>query len=736
MRRAAAGRCLRHRSEAEPAAARPERAEREMHEYIHSKHNRREGHARRHVKNNGVVPQNDPGYETIFAYDLAGRKTSIQYPADPVTKKYVTVSYEHCPMGVTAVTVNNGASSKDIVQSISYNEFGQMSEVRRGNGSVSYYTYDRKQRLANLKTTAKHNGKTWTVQDVKYSFKTDDSIAEMVNTPDVASDGAVQSSIKYSYQYDGLNRLVRADGSYEKAKVANGQPGVSNVRKFSRGYRYAANGNLTGKTIYDPDTGSADDDWTYTYANHAATAINTTASGTRFQMVYDSVGNMTAQYDHAKHVTKHMVYDSDNRINEVRDAANQVIGSYDYDDQGFRVRKVSKRAVNGADTFIETLSPSMYVTYEKEKTATGRVIRESKKTVNHIYLNGVRIAAVTPGITAVYYLTDQVDSVNVVLNDSGIILSQTEFLPFGETWTQEGDKEHAPKYNSQELDKETGYYFYNARHYDPEIGRFITADNVVSDQYSTQSWNRFSYVRNNPIMYKDPTGHTEEGANIGSLVGLASPIIGGTGIGRFLGDKISDLFSSGKDSTAKSTVENQTRKSKDSVNNRAARYTNQALEISPDGRSSCGPATVSMITGENPQKVANKLGHTTSDEKLTKYLNDKGYSTEKIVDGGSEKTKWSFKPSDKDFDKMRGELDKGKSILYHFSGDDGKSRGHYALLKGYDKKTNEFIFNDPAGDRNKGYFSGKGSGENVRYTTDQLKDAGIKRLFSVSKEEK
>jgi hypothetical protein len=193
---------------------------------------------------------------------------------------------------------------------------------------------------------------------------------------------------------------------------------------------------------------------------------------------------------------------------------------------------------------------------------------------------------------------------------------------------------------------------------------------------------------------------------------------------------------SGKDLTAKTNVESQTQKSKDSVNNRAVRYTNQALEISPDGRSSCGPATVSMITGENPQKVANKLGHSTSDEKLTKYLNDKGYSTEKIADGGSKKSKWGFKPKDSDFDKMRSELDKGKTVMYHFAGWDNKSTGHYALMKGYDKKTNEFIFNDPAGDRNKGYFSGKGSGENVRYTVDQLKDAGMKRSYSVSKEEK
>ncbi len=147
-------------------------------------------------------------------------------------------------------------------------------------------------------------------------------------------------------------------------------------------------------------------------------------------------------------------------------------------------------------------------------------------------------------------MTDQVDSVNIVLNDSGQIVSQVEFLPFGETWTHEGDKGHAAKYNSQELDKETGYYFFNARHYDPEICRFVTADTAndadVKDKsgrvvYSnTQGWNRYGYVKNNPIIYKDPTGHSSEHGE-GSSV---NPHIGGSGKN---GSSFSDIVSSIKD---------------------------------------------------------------------------------------------------------------------------------------------------------------------------------------------
>ncbi len=59
----------------------------------------------------------------------------------------------------------------------------------------------------------------------------------------------------------------------------------------------------------------------------------------------------------------------------------------------------------------------------------------------------------------------------------------------------------------QEFDAESGLYNYDARMYDPVIGRFISPDNVIPDQYNPQSLNRYSYCLNNPLIYTDPTGH-------------------------------------------------------------------------------------------------------------------------------------------------------------------------------------------------------------------------------------
>ncbi|WP_061231638.1 M91 family zinc metallopeptidase, partial [Leptospira noguchii] len=129
-------------------------------------------------------------------------------------------------------------------------------------------------------------------------------------------------------------------------------------------------------------------------------------------------------------------------------------------------------------------------------------------SVNNIYLNGVRIAAMNEAGALAYYLTDQVDSVSHVLDDEGNTLSQIQYQPYGETFVQRGDANFSPKYNSQELDRESGFYFYNARYYDPGIARFTSADTIIDGEFDTQGWNRFSYVKGNPIGAKDPTGHT------------------------------------------------------------------------------------------------------------------------------------------------------------------------------------------------------------------------------------
>ena len=47
----------------------------------------------------------------------------------------------------------------------------------------------------------------------------------------------------------------------------------------------------------------------------------------------------------------------------------------------------------------------------------------------------------------------------------------------------------------------------NARLYDASIGKFMVADSLIPDPYDGQSFNRYSYVTNNPLSSIYPTGH-------------------------------------------------------------------------------------------------------------------------------------------------------------------------------------------------------------------------------------
>ncbi len=75
----------------------------------------------------------------------------------------------------------------------------------------------------------------------------------------------------------------------------------------------------------------------------------------------------------------------------------------------------------------------------------------------------------------------------------------TNALPTGYTYTGQ-------------LDSGAGLMYYRARHCDPSSGRFVQPDTIVPEPGDPQALNRYSYVLNNPIKYRDPSGHWVETA--------------------------------------------------------------------------------------------------------------------------------------------------------------------------------------------------------------------------------
>jgi len=136
------------------------------------------------------------------------------------------------------------------------------------------------------------------------------------------------------------------------------------------------------------------------------------------------------------------------------------------------------------------------------------------------------------------------------------------YMPFGDCLESTGTIPTDKLFTGQRLDDNTGLYYYGARYYDPEIGRFVSPDSLVqinlnstdmqialavsySDSnillklnqayregnfykggpYDPQLLNRSSYARNNPLKYNDSSGHwiwAVVGGIVGGLAGLGA----------------------------------------------------------------------------------------------------------------------------------------------------------------------------------------------------------------------
>jgi RHS repeat-associated protein len=110
-------------------------------------------------------------------------------------------------------------------------------------------------------------------------------------------------------------------------------------------------------------------------------------------------------------------------------------------------------------------------------------------------------------------------------NSSGGFQSHVRYKPFGEVrngYSSAGmvtDK----LFTGQEREP-VGYVgnidLFGARFYSPVLGRFISADSIVPGAGNPQSFNRYSFTRNNPLKFVDPTGHAPQ------PTGLIPPVPG------------------------------------------------------------------------------------------------------------------------------------------------------------------------------------------------------------------
>lgn len=128
-----------------------------------------------------------------------------------------------------------------------------------------------------------------------------------------------------------------------------------------------------------------------------------------------------------------------------------------------------------------------------------------------VYAGSARVATIAASGAVHYWHPDHLGSSTVITDSTGAKVQAVAYYPYGATRTNQSFTTPAVdvpyKYTGKELDASTDLYYYEARYYDPTLGRFISADTLVPRPRDPQEFNRYSYAGNNPLRYTDPTGH-------------------------------------------------------------------------------------------------------------------------------------------------------------------------------------------------------------------------------------
>jgi RHS repeat-associated protein len=181
-------------------------------------------------------------------------------------------------------------------------------------------------------------------------------------------------------------------------------------------------------------------------------------------------------------------WDFENRLTSVTLPNSGGTVSFKYDPFGRRIQKASTAATtnyiyDGANIVAEyDGSGSLIARY-----AQGQGIDQP-------------LAITKQGSTA-YYNADGLGSITTLRDAGGALVASYSYEAFGKT-TSTGSLVNPFQYTGRESDQETGLYYYRARYYDSQTGRFTSEDPV----YFYGGLNFFSYVRNNPLVWTDPQG--------------------------------------------------------------------------------------------------------------------------------------------------------------------------------------------------------------------------------------
>lgn len=402
------------------------------------------------------------GVPMTYTYNLSGALIEQKYPSGRVVKN--TLDADGMLQQVQSKKAND--TFRNYANSFNYTAAGGVSSMRLGNGRWETTAFN-----SRLQPTQIGLGSSATDQGLmKLNFDYGTTATEnngnitkqTITVPNVGANNGFTAVQNYSY--DELNRLKSATET------------IGGAQSWKQTYTFDRYGN---RRFDAANTTTID-------ASCPTAVCNPTIDPATNKLVgytFDNAGN--TQVD-AKGRT--FTYDAENKQTKVINSNNITVGEYFYDGDGKRVKKTVGSEVT---IFVYDASDKMVAEYS---------------------------TTVAPQAQArISYLTsDHLGSPRITTDAVGNVFSRRDFLPFGEEiYTPQRTAglgyvadDIRQKFTSYERDNETDLDFAQARMYNKNHGRFTAVDllMVSANLTNPQSWNRYIYCFNNPLIFIDPSG--------------------------------------------------------------------------------------------------------------------------------------------------------------------------------------------------------------------------------------
>ena len=220
------------------------------------------------------------------------------------------------------------------------------------------------------------------------------------------------------------------------------------------------------------------------------------------EITYDVYGNAEKWFKHGavSRVGLELSRDLHGRLTKITDTETGETYTYGYDGSGLRESKTASGVTHA-------------YRYIGDKLAE-EVRSDGKKLLYYYDDAGLRtIVYASGGEEKKYRVRRNLQGdVEKLVDGNGRVVVEYVYDAWGKHTVQDGSDEgigslNSIRYRGYCYDEETELYYLKSRYYDPEVGRFLSADSIeYLDPESLNGLNLYAYCNNNPVNYVDPTG--------------------------------------------------------------------------------------------------------------------------------------------------------------------------------------------------------------------------------------